>query len=519
MKVSIGTVVENKKEFELPVNELLTGRTALIAQSGAGKSWLIGVICEKLSKINAGFCLIDTEGEYYSLKEKFDLLWVANNKNADLDIATLLTKNLEEFCEKIIDHSISVIFDVSEILNSKEAVAMLAKNLFSAASKIKKPYLLIIEEADKFIPQNKDSLKEVEEISKRGRKRGLGLLIATQRPSIVNKNVLSQCNNQILGKLTIENDLKAVDLFFSSRKELEDLPKLNPGEFFVMGFNQTKTKIRSAERETFHSGFTPTFSPKKFTNKEEILKTFYSKTIEPANGFQNFVQKEVKNELKKEDIAKIIEKIRKKVFSKEKITKFEKVAYPLVFLKIKFKKGLVFKQISEGAIILDGLTGEFFDVKNIKKSEGFSKLLNFDESEITILMNLHKKTTISELEAKTDFSKEKIRKILKSLKDKGAATETQKIKNVLIWETLLHIKKPKLNQKIELNFEFEKPKGKILECKLSKEKIREIIKAFEPTAELVSFDVFYWPMWDIILSNKKQRKFFIDGVNGRIFSK
>jgi len=30
---------------------------------------------------------------------------------------------------------------------------------------------------------------------------------------------LSQCGNQFIGKLTTENDLKAVDLFFADRKE------------------------------------------------------------------------------------------------------------------------------------------------------------------------------------------------------------------------------------------------------------------------------------------------------------
>ena len=142
--------------------------------------------------------------------------------------------------------------------------AALAGVLYDIASAHKIPYLLILEEADKFIPQAKESIKKIEEISRRGRKRGLGLLVATQRPSFVTKNVLSQCNNQVIGKLSIENDLRAVDLFFGSRRRLEELATLQPGEFFVMGgFARKKTRIRFAGRETEHRGETPELSRRK----------------------------------------------------------------------------------------------------------------------------------------------------------------------------------------------------------------------------------------------------------------
>jgi len=130
-----------------------------------------------------------------------------------------------------------------------------------------------VEEADKFVGQNKDSLKEIEEISKRGRKRGIGLLVATQRPSLVNKNVLSQCGNQFIGKLATENDLKAVDLFFTDRKELEFLPKLVQGEFFVSGgVIKQKEKMRTVERITQHKGLTPKLV-KKSSGKISEIKT------------------------------------------------------------------------------------------------------------------------------------------------------------------------------------------------------------------------------------------------------
>ncbi|MDD3407739.1 MAG: hypothetical protein PHP13_06615, partial [Methanomicrobium sp.] len=162
--------------------------------------------------------------------------------------------------------------DVSEV-DLIPRVTKMVHALYDVATDQRKPYLLIVEEADKFIPQAKESIKKIEEISRRGRKRGLGLMVATQRPAIVTKNVLSQCNNQIIGKLSIENDLKAVGLFFSSKQEVEELTTLNPGDFFVMGnLTNEKTKMRFGRRETQHRGLTPILEYREISKLEEPLE-------------------------------------------------------------------------------------------------------------------------------------------------------------------------------------------------------------------------------------------------------
>ncbi|MDD1656571.1 MAG: ATP-binding protein, partial [Methanomicrobiales archaeon] len=256
MQLAIGSA--GGHDVAIDAQELVTGRTCLIAQSGAGKSWAIAVLCERLCAAGIGFCIVDTEGEYFSLKDRYPIQWVGTDDKCDQNIQKL---DVREFFTRAVVNGTPVIFDVSEV-EMREKVTTLAEALYEIESLLKIPYLLILEEADKFIPQSKDSLKKIEEISRRGRKRGLGLLVATQRPAIVNKNVLSQCNNQMLGKLSIENDLRAVDLFFSSREEVESLATLEPGEFFVMGrFLRERTRMRFGRRETAHRGVTPPLQP------------------------------------------------------------------------------------------------------------------------------------------------------------------------------------------------------------------------------------------------------------------
>ena len=50
----------NKKDILIDAQELVTGRTCVIGQSGSGKSYLIAVLCEKLLSNKIAFCIIDT---------------------------------------------------------------------------------------------------------------------------------------------------------------------------------------------------------------------------------------------------------------------------------------------------------------------------------------------------------------------------------------------------------------------------------------------------------------------------
>ncbi|HWG91765.1 MAG TPA: ATP-binding protein, partial [Candidatus Thermoplasmatota archaeon] len=101
--------------------------------------------------------------------------------------------------------------DVQEIV-----VAKLIKGLFEAR-KVNKipPFMLVVEEAHNFCPERSvagaamsgDSIRTV---ASEGRKFGMGLTIISQRPAKIDKNVLSQCNTQIILKVTNPNDLKAI---------------------------------------------------------------------------------------------------------------------------------------------------------------------------------------------------------------------------------------------------------------------------------------------------------------------
>ena len=101
------------------------------------------------------------------------------------------------------------------------------------------PAFIVVEEAHKFVPADKETYASpiINKIAAEGRKFGIFLILITQRPSKVHDDSLSQCNSQIIMRLTNPKDQSAVSKSSEriSQDLLNDLPSLNPGEAVVVG--------------------------------------------------------------------------------------------------------------------------------------------------------------------------------------------------------------------------------------------------------------------------------------------
>lgn len=142
-------------------------------------------------------------------------------------------------------------------------VSLVAKLAFSiqqwTPNALRHPIALFCDEAHLYIPERASSdgsgqvsVQVFERIAKEGRKYGLGLVVISQRPSEVNRTVMSQCNNLVAMRLTNGDDQNVV------RRLLPDslggfgdlLPILDTGEALVVGdATLLPTRIRIAEPE------------------------------------------------------------------------------------------------------------------------------------------------------------------------------------------------------------------------------------------------------------------------------
>lgn len=104
------------------------------------------------------------------------------------------------------------------------------------------PFLLVYEEAHKYVPNSdlskyKSSRESIERIAKEGRKYGITLLLASQRPSEISETIFSQCNNFIAMRLTNPNDQNYVKKLLPDTFGglINKIPALKVGEALLIG--------------------------------------------------------------------------------------------------------------------------------------------------------------------------------------------------------------------------------------------------------------------------------------------
>lgn len=156
---------------------------------------------------------------------------------------------------KIIDFS-EVPSDILPLI-----VSLVARLAFSVQqwtpNDLRHPIALLCDEAHLYIPNktssngaNDVSIEIFERIAKEGRKYGVSLVVISQRPSEVNKTILSQCSNYISMRLTNADDQAVIKRLLPDNLGgfSEILSTLDTGEALVVGdASLIPSRIRVAE--------------------------------------------------------------------------------------------------------------------------------------------------------------------------------------------------------------------------------------------------------------------------------
>jgi Helicase HerA, central domain len=241
--------------------EAFVGRSvALLGITGSGKTNTAAVLIEELLTQGLPMTIVDIEGEYWGLKQSYDLLIAGRSEHAELEIGP---DNAAQLAKISVQRGISVILDLSDYTQDEQYAFLVAyfQSLWDVAGKERKPYQIILEEAHEWVPQGtRTPLKQLlTRIALRGRKRGLGIILMSQRSAKVEKDVLTQVPLLFLHKVVHPIDLKVY-------KELIPLPStqveamigaLQQGQAIVV-FNQNVTAAIIRLRHTYHAGATPT---------------------------------------------------------------------------------------------------------------------------------------------------------------------------------------------------------------------------------------------------------------------
>lgn len=240
----------------IDIPKLLVTRMLVQANSGGGKSYAVRVLAEQ-SMHHVQTIVIDPDGEFASLRELHDVLLVGEGGDLPADPlgATLLARRLfEKRCSAVID-----LYELDP--DDRE---LFVKDFFASLVTIPRedahPMLVILDEAQDFCPERSFgtsvATQAVVSLMTRGRKRGIGLCLASQRMSSVSKSASSPANNYLFGRTVQDTDRNRVAKDLGLEKADRDgLRNLEEGQFWALGpafSHKDCRKIRVAEAETTH---------------------------------------------------------------------------------------------------------------------------------------------------------------------------------------------------------------------------------------------------------------------------
>jgi len=97
--------------------------------------------------------IVDTDGEYYGLKEEYEILHAGADDECDIVVSP---EHAEKLANLALEQNVPIILDVSGYLEEDTANELLlevVKQLFAKEKRLKKPFLLVVEECHEYIPE------------------------------------------------------------------------------------------------------------------------------------------------------------------------------------------------------------------------------------------------------------------------------------------------------------------------------------------------------------------------------
>jgi len=270
-------VIDGDGDLELSVQDhLISQPLAEVGIRNSGKSYTAGRICEDLCEVKQPFIVVDPEGEYWTLKERYPVIVAAVGKpvgrpkgyRADLIVTS---ENASLLAKRVVEKGYSLVLDLrnATLAESYTALANFLEALYQAEGQYNRPFVLIMEEAHVLVPEvGRVRLKEIREaqnkviywtweIAARGRHRGLGYVCIARRAAEVAKAVLSQCPTRVIFKLVDPADLSWLRESGLTKEQIDAVQVLPQGKALVLGIADTPLYIASKERVCTHGGKTP----------------------------------------------------------------------------------------------------------------------------------------------------------------------------------------------------------------------------------------------------------------------
>lgn len=253
--------------------DFVTETIGIVGVKGSGKTYTAKVLTELMAKALIPVCVLDPLGVWYGLRTSADgksaglPFVILGGEHGDAPLESTAGEVIADF---VIDEAGWTVLDLS-LFRKAEMRRFVTAFLVRLYHRNRHPLHLMLDEADLFAPQRpgKDEttlLGAMEDLIRRGRAKGLGATLITQRPAVLHKDVLTQVSTLVAHRLTGPQDRNALDAWVQgngTREQRDEmmatLASLPTGTawFWSPHWLDTFAKVKVSKATTFDSSATP----------------------------------------------------------------------------------------------------------------------------------------------------------------------------------------------------------------------------------------------------------------------
>ena len=336
------------KTLSLPI-EAVTQTFGILAIRGAGKTNTSVVLTEEMVKAGLPVVVVDPVGVWWGLRSNKDgngpglPITILGGEHGDVPLESGAGEIVARF---VVEERQSCVLDLSQFRRGEQRRFM--KDFALTLYDLKRPQAkrfplhLVLDECDLFAPQRmmaRDGvqpqlLAAIEDIVRRGRAFGIGVTLISQRPAVINKDVLTQIECLIAMRMVGIQDFNAIkawvqihDLDGSGAELLTSIPSLKIGEAWIWspGWLKVFKKVQIRERQTFDSSATPKVGEKIIEPKRTAKVDLESLRSKMADAIER-KKAEDPRELKKE-IHELQRQLRSKSVDPEAVKKAHEAGF------------------------------------------------------------------------------------------------------------------------------------------------------------------------------------------------
>jgi len=158
------------------------------------------------------------------------------------------------------------LFNQRILARKKEEIESIHRKFNKSSGKKEMPIVwMFLDEAHEFLPKHEKTpaSNALIQLLREGRQPGISMVLATQQPGVIHRDVMTQSDIVFAHRLTNSNDVEALNeimqtyLLSSIQKEMRELPDLKGSAIILDDNSERMYPVRIRPRFTWHGGSAP----------------------------------------------------------------------------------------------------------------------------------------------------------------------------------------------------------------------------------------------------------------------